>query len=789
MTMGGEHDFAAAAAVDGVLIKHVQADGQIHRVPVADKRGRGRDGAYQFFVSGDGGWFQNFCTQPEPVFWFSKSAANLSSAERSQRHAAMQSMRREAANAREVQYADAALAAAALFDAATPIIATPDHPYLAAKQVGAHGVRMDDQGFLLIPGRDAAGVFQTLQRISGAGVKRFMSGARLTGAMHIIGAYENPENILIAEGYSTAATLHEDTGHMTVAAFCAGNLAAVAKAMRFKYPTARIIICGDDDAKEGEDGNSGHVSATAAAREVDCVAVFPDFQCTLAKKTEEKLSDFNDLHVKHGAAAVARIVGVRRVQEAAAEIKSFSNPKFAQSKVKDKCGPVNLDAERIVLASFLAQNRAYEEYADSVAVDDFHDALHRQIYNAIAELVAMGKRAEPASIQPQLTAPASVPNMSIGAYVRGLDKYIRHSDEIPTFAGAVRGAAQARRVGALCAKYSALADAGAPDIADRMTADLSTIAGSITPETYGYIAARVPTVMAEIHARRERGGGLSGIRTGFSKIDAMLDGLCNSRLYVIGARPKQGKTALALCMMRNIIKQGKVVMFFSLEMPRDEIIKRLISLESDVEYLKIARGELTEEEAERVENAAYEVTQWPLIIDDATRLTSEALAIRARRAVRVENAHVIFIDYLQLLSGAGKGLYEQITSVSKSVADMRKTLDRPIVALAQLNRKLVGRATGDIDLAHFSPEMTRPNDADVRDSGQVEQSADVLMFLNRPIVYLENLKPTGPDDVDWQGAVTKWRNRAELIVHMNRSGPRGIVDAMFREGTMGFSPV
>jgi replicative DNA helicase len=141
------------------------------------------------------------------------------------------------------------------------------------------------------------------------------------------------------------------------------------------------------------------------------------------------------------------------------------------------------------------------------------------------------------------------------------------------------------------------------------------------------------------------------------------------------------------------------------------------------------------------------------------------------------------------LSGAGKGLYEQITSVSKSVADMRKTLDRPIVALAQLNRKLVGRATGDIDLAHFSPEMTRPNDADVRDSGQVEQSADVLMFLNRPIVYLENLKPTGPDDVDWQGAVTKWRNRAELIVHMNRSGPRGIVDAMFREGTMGFSPV
>lgn len=465
------------------------------------------------------------------------------------------------------------------------------------------------------------------------------------------------------------------------------------------------------------------------------------------------------------------------------------SPKGKQKKqeVPDE-GPINNEAERIVLSSMLSNNRIYEEYADQIQAFDFHYPLHQQIFLAIGRLIAKGKRAEPASIMSELTAAVPMADMTTVTYLDQLKFNSRPAEEVAALVDAVKNAAIGRRIREMCARFEAQAKTGTAGLIDKMSHELITISGKNAPDTYGHVADKVDAVLKEINDRRLLGGGLSGIATGFHMLDDLLDGLQKSRMYVIGARPKQGKTALGLCMMRNMLRAGIPIVFFSLEMPKAEIIKRLIALESQSDAAKMVRGKFNDDDALRIEDAAEEVRRWPLHIDDAGTLSPDALALRARHAVRVDGAKAVFIDYLQCLKGSGRGRYEQITDVSQAIASLRKTLDVPIVALAQLNRKLADRVTAR-DFSQVKPESSRPNDADLKDSGQIEQDADSVIFLNRHEVYLEALRPVDGNvdaEVDWRAAMDKVRGKAELIVHFNRSGPTGIVHLHFDGPVMAF---
>lgn len=455
-------------------------------------------------------------------------------------------------------------------------------------------------------------------------------------------------------------------------------------------------------------------------------------------------------------------------------------------------GPINLEAERIVLATILANNRVYEHIADQLAEADFADALHRQVFSAVARLVARGKRAEPASIMSELTEVAPMADVTTASYVDKLKFNARKPDEVHSFVDAVRNAAVGRRIRTLCAQFDSMAKTGAEGLIDRMSDELTAISGTVSPDTYGHVSISSDEVMAEIRTRRAAGGGISGLSTGYKALDSILDGLQRKRLYVIGARPKQGKTAMGLCIIRNLCRAGHPVMFFSLEMPKTEIYKRLIALESDVDYTRLTRGDYNEDEALHIEDANEAVRRWPLNIDDASGISTEGLALRARHAVRVDGAKAVFIDYMQCVKAPGRGRYEQITEVSQAIAGMRKTLDVPIIALAQLNRKMLERSSTP-DFTKFRPESTRPNDGDLRDSGQIEQDGDAVIFLNRPEVTIEMLKPIDSSEidrmVDWQALMAKHRGKAELIVHFNRSGPRGIVNMYFHGPSMRFSDV
>lgn len=321
-------------------------------------------------------------------------------------------------------------------------------------------------------------------------------------------------------------------------------------------------------------------------------------------------------------------------------------------------------------------------------------------------------------------------------------------------------------------------------------------AGGARAETYGSIQGQADAVWRAIEQRhRLAPGAITGISTGVRKLDLLIDGLRPETLTIIGARPKQGKTALLLSIIRNLARQGIACALFSLEMPAPQIIGRLIAMEAEVDFSAMMRGLYNEDEELRISAAAFEVDRWPIFIDEASGLKPSELAARAQRAVGEDGCRAVFVDYLQRLRPERNGgsRYEDVTSVSMALADLRKPLKAPIVAAAQLNRKLVDRGTTNFEtLKKQAAELTRPSDGDLRDSGQLEQDGDAVIFLNRPIVALEKLRPEGGDKERfdlWDDACSKWRKRAELSVHFNRAGPAGFVDLIFDAPQMAFREI
>jgi replicative DNA helicase len=448
----------------------------------------------------------------------------------------------------------------------------------------------------------------------------------------------------------------------------------------------------------------------------------------------------------------------------------------------------NLKAEGILLGTCMLNNGVYEQAAQIAFPAHMGDAFHKQAWEAMGRIIARGKQADASSIIPEINAEAPIVGMARFAYLEGLhSQALKDPAKVISQAEAVVAAWKARETEKYwTAHQSKLSATGG---LEAFLGDLMKVAGQNKPDSYGPVKNAIAPVMQAIRARRARGGGISGISTGYPKLDELLDGLRPATLTIIGARPKQGKTAVLLSIIANLCRAGVKCAFFSLEMPKDQVVQRLIAMEAGVDYSRFTRGRYDHTEEEAIENAAAEVDSWPLIIDDAGSLTPSAISMRARNAVNVDGCKVVFIDYLQRISPEkGSKRYEEVTAISMAIADLRKTLNAPIVCAAQLNRKLVDRSA-KTDWSKWNAESTRPNDGDLRDSGQIEQDADALLFINRPIVTLELMKPTEGDTVDWELLCNRWRTKAEIIVHYNRAGRSGIVDFKFSGPTMRFDEV
>jgi replicative DNA helicase len=293
----------------------------------------------------------------------------------------------------------------------------------------------------------------------------------------------------------------------------------------------------------------------------------------------------------------------------------------------------------------------------------------------------------------------------------------------------------------------------------------------------------------------ERDGRLSGVATGLNDLDQKMGGLQSSDLIIIAGRPGMGKTALATNVAFNIARayefavnpdgshatvNGGIVGFFSLEMSCEQLATRVIAEQAGVPSYKIRRGDITEHEFHRIADAAREMQTVPFFIDQTGGLTIAQLAARARRLKRQRGLDVLVIDYLQLLSGSrskGDNRVQEITEITTNLKALAKELNVPIMALSQLSRQVESR------------DDKRPQLSDLRESGSIEQDADVVMFVYREEYYLRNREPRpGTEEhIKWMSEMERAHGRAEVIIGKQRHGPTGTVELAFEADVTRFA--
>lgn len=427
------------------------------------------------------------------------------------------------------------------------------------------------------------------------------------------------------------------------------------------------------------------------------------------------------------------------------------------SSLPERLPPQNLEAERGVLASCLLDNRVIDEAVDVLCrPDDFYRAEHQEIWSAILELHDRGVRVDAITLPEHLERLGRFQAVGGMRYLGEMIESIPHAANGAYYAGIVREKSVARRL--LEASTETIRDIyahqrTASDLVCAAEERIFAVGENDIGQTW---AARdlIDESMARLETRRE--GGAPGLNTGFDDVDAMTGGFQAGSLAILAARPSQGKTALALCFARRIA-ETEPVLFVSLEMSRHEIGDRMLSLESKVpgSLIRDAR-QLSDRHRGNLTQAAVDLQRIKFRLDDSAVRTVTQIAATGRRMKRREGLGLVIVDYLGLIDGRrqrGESRQEEVARISRGLKATAKHLGVPILALAQLNRQSEHR------------EGKRPELADLRESGQIEADADLVLMLHRPEFY---------DPSDQPGI-------AELMVRKNRNGPVGTVRLLFHK--------
>jgi replicative DNA helicase len=457
--------------------------------------------------------------------------------------------------------------------------------------------------------------------------------------------------------------------------------------------------------------------------------------------------------------------------------------------------PQNIEAEQALLAAILVNNAAYHRVSDFLLAEHFALGVHGRIYAAVTRLIERGQIANPVTLEIggaqylARLATSVVTIINAEDYGRTIhDLYVRR---------------QLIAIGedtVNCAYKHDLEDDAAQQIeaAETKLFDLATTGqheGSFQPFKMALTKA---ITLAE--AAFKRAGRTTGVSTGFTDLDKLLGGLHPSVLVILAGRPSMGKTALATNIGfhaadsyrgakapdgRTIAEDGAVVGFFSLEMSAEQLATRILSEESAVGSDRIRRGDVSHGDFERFVQASQRLASVPFFIDDTPALTIGALRTRARRLMRQQGLGLIVVDYLQLLRGGDtENRVQEISEITRGLKALAKDLNVPVLALSQLSRAVEQR------------EDKRPMLSDLRESGSIEQDADVVMFVFREEYYLARKEPTKiehDDDRKFNEAYEKWANRlqevhgtAEIIIGKQRHGPVGKVTLRFDGETTRF---
>jgi replicative DNA helicase len=432
-----------------------------------------------------------------------------------------------------------------------------------------------------------------------------------------------------------------------------------------------------------------------------------------------------------------------------------------------KVQPQNLELEEAVLGALMLEKDAYSKIVDILKPDCFYSPQNQKIYEAIQTLGSMSQPIDMLTVTEQLRVLGTLEEVGGPLRISQLTTSVASAANVEFHARIVAQKYLARELISFSSQIQSLAFDDSIDILDVLHEAEGKLF-ELSQSNLKKDVTRIDPVILEALKKLEEAGnrqdGLSGLATGFDEIDRMTSGWQSSDLVIIAARPAMGKTAFVLSMaLRMAVNYNTPVAVFSLEMSNLQLVNRLISNICEIPGNKIKSGALSRQEWEQLHTRIRPLNSAPLFVDDTPSLSVFELRTKARRLVREQNVKMIIIDYLQLMNASGMkfGSREQeVSTISRSLKQLAKELNIPIIALSQLNRSVESRTDGKV-----------PQLSDLRESGAIEQDADMVCFIHRPEYYYKSGEDPEGRDI---------RGLAKFIFAKHRSGAVGDVDLRFR---------
>ena len=461
--------------------------------------------------------------------------------------------------------------------------------------------------------------------------------------------------------------------------------------------------------------------------------------------------------------------------------------------------PANLEAEQALLGAILFDNAAYERIGDQLKSHHFYEPFHARLFAAMEEHIRKGQLAEPIVLMERFRRDQAFEELGGLRYLADLVDRAPPAANAGDYARVIHDLALRRDLirigGGITAGAVVDNEHSAKDQIEQAEQQLYALAETGTTvsgmTTFAEALRGAVEMAAEAYSRD---GGLAGLSTGLIDLDKILGGMHPSDLIILAARPSMGKSSLAMNIAFDVAKtyawepqvdgskktvNGGGVAFFSLEMSAEQLAMRLLAEVSGVASDRLRKGEIDASEFGQVRDAALEIQEAPLFIDDTGGLSLAQLAARSRRLKRTSGLDLIVVDYLQLVTTNSKGndnRVQEVSEITQGLKALAKELSVPVVALSQLSRQVENR------------EDKKPQLSDLRESGSIEQDADVVMFIYREAYYKSRGEPREgtPEHLAWQEEMDQIRHLAEVIIGKQRHGPIGTVKLHFNENLTKF---
>lgn len=436
--------------------------------------------------------------------------------------------------------------------------------------------------------------------------------------------------------------------------------------------------------------------------------------------------------------------------------------------------PQDIEAEKSLIGALLISDASFPNVLEEVKAEDFYEPRHADIFRGMTNLFNNHRPIDLMTLTSELKTQKTLKAVGGTPYLTELTNFVPTASHVEAYAELVAQAALRRRLIKAGTEIATSAYNNATRIEDLVGAaekNLFEVSDKTTKSDYTALEDLLIDAYNRIEELHKNKGALRGLKTGFHDLDKKTAGFQKGDLIIIGARPAMGKTTFAQNLAYNVATRNgndRGVLFFSMEMASAEIVDRMVSDISGVDAWKLRTANLSDEDFAKIGDALGDMNEVPLYIDDTSSMTILELRNKARRAQHEHNISMIIVDYLQLLQGSDRyagNRVQEVTEISRGLKTLARELEIPVIALAQLSRGVTGR------------DDPRPVLSDLRESGSIEQDADLVMFLHRPDYYKQNNDDFVPTNI------------TELILAKHRHGPVGKIELYFHPELLRFMSI